>query len=249
MRSEAQPRIETEAPRGLRAPAGANAIAFGALFCVSWAFLFVSYCMARALIGGFGAGVGSITLAVASAALASIFLWWLVPLADSGEIIGLHLPADRRARRSQCPHCGYPHEGRTTCTECGASTEPLPPWTLSARPVRRMAVILAVALLTGSAAGEWWCRLDESRFTDESATNTNRPYSRARAFPTAFARMQVDAAGWFTSEAWPEDRRERTWQPADPASRERGLGWRTRRSQDGDSAIDPAEPAPDESTP
>jgi hypothetical protein len=40
----------------LRAPHGPNAIAFGALFAVSVAFLFASYCLARALVGGFGAG-------------------------------------------------------------------------------------------------------------------------------------------------------------------------------------------------
>jgi hypothetical protein len=229
MRDKAAATSEPDAAqRGLRAPAGANAIAFGVLFVVSCAFLFVSYCMARALIGGFGAGMGTVALAVSSSALASIFLWWLVPLADSGEIIGLHLPADGRARRNQCPHCGYPHEGRATCTECGASTAPLPAWTLSARPVRRMGVIVFLALVVGSAAGEWWCRLDEARFGDECAKVSDRPYSRTRTFPTAFARMRVDESGQFTSEAWPEDRKERSWQPSDPASRERGLGWRSR---------------------
>ena len=69
----------------LRAPSGANAIAFAALFVGSAAFLFVSYCLARALFGGFGSGIGAITACVAATAAASIFLWWLVPFADFAE--------------------------------------------------------------------------------------------------------------------------------------------------------------------
>jgi hypothetical protein len=217
----------------LRAPDGANAIAFGVLFAVSAVFLFVSYCMCRALIGGFGAGAGTIVLAVVSTFLASIFLWWFVPFADFAEIFWVHLPADRRAARAQCPHCGYPHEGRATCTECGRATEPLPAWALSLRPVKRLAWILLAAMFVGCAAGEAWCRLDEARFIDESLAARVRPFTRERAFPAAFARMTVAADGSYSSEAWPEDRRDRAWQPSDPARRERGLGWNSRR-KDGD---------------
>jgi hypothetical protein len=214
--------------RLIRASNTANAIAFGLLFALSAAFLFVSYCMARGLISGFGLDYGVIATAVIATAFASIFLWWLVPFADSGEILSLHLPADRRANRGQCPYCGYPHESRAVCNECGAATAPLPPWVLSARPVRRMAVILLAAMAVGCTAGEWWCRVDESRFEAESTTIPNRPYSRARAFPSSFAKMTVDKAGKFTSEPWPEDGRDRSWKYADPALRERGLGWRER---------------------
>ncbi|MFM2164056.1 MAG: hypothetical protein RL325_493 [Planctomycetota bacterium] len=211
----------------LRAPHGPNAIAFGALFAVSVAFLFASYCLARALVGGFGAGAGAIALCLAATAAASIFLWWLVPFADFAEIVWVHLPADRRARLGQCPHCGYPHAGRARCTECGASTAPLPAWTLSARPVRRLAWIVAPALLLGALAGESWCRLDESRFAADYAA-ARAPISRQRAFPATFARMWVDESGEFHSEAWPEFARDRGWQPKDPEARERGWGWRER---------------------
>jgi hypothetical protein len=226
------------APERLRAPDGANAIAFGVLFLLSTAFLFISYCMARALIGGFGAGAGTVAIAVGATFLASIFLWWFVPFADFAEIWWIHLPADRRAARAQCPHCGYPHEGRAICSECGRGTEPLPAWVLSMRPVRRLAVILFAALAVGCAAGEAWCRLDESRFIDECQATAARPFTRERAFPSGFARMTVLADGSYASEAWPEDRRDRNWQPADPALRERGLGWRDRRS--GETSGDPA---------
>lgn len=211
----------------LRAPQGANTVAFAALFALSSAFLFAAYCMARALAGGFGGDAGTIAICVASTAAASIFLWWLVPFADFAEIFWVHLPADRRAREGQCPHCGYPHESRATCTECGRTTEPLAAWTLTARPVRRLARILVAALFVGCIAGEAWCRLDESRFVDEHAA-VRAPYSRARAFPASFARMSVDERGTFASEAWPDFRRERGWQPADPAQRKRGWGWRDR---------------------
>ena len=218
----------------LTPPPGANATAFAALFLLSAAFLFVSYCWSRALIGGFEVGVGTVLAAVLSTALASIFLWWLAPLADFAEIVWIHLPADRRTRRAQCPHCGYTHEGRALCSECGLATEPLEPWALSLRPVKRFGWILLAALVVGSAAGEAWCRLDESRFVEETARDAVRPSTRPRAFPSSFARMTVTADGVYESEAWAIDRRDRNWQPADPALRERGIGWSTRRERRGE---------------
>ena len=205
----------------LRAPGGANAAAWAALFALSAAFLFASYCMARALAGGFGAGAATIAAATGATAAASIFLWWLAPFADFAEIFWVHLPADRRARAGQCPHCAYPHGDRATCNECGRSTAPLPPWTLSPRPVRRLAWILVPALSLGCGAGELWCRLDESRFVDEAALAAGA-YARPRAFPAGFARMWRDDAGALHSEAWPDFARDRGWQPKDPALRERG---------------------------
>jgi hypothetical protein len=131
-----QPKAQRSAvAEDLRAPEGANALAFAVLFALATVFLFFSYCMARALIGGFGAGAGTIALAVVSTFLASIFLWWFVPFADFAEIFWVHLPADRRAARGQCPHCGYPHAGRAVCSECGRETAPLAAWALSLRPV------------------------------------------------------------------------------------------------------------------
>lgn len=220
-----------DARRELRAPPGANATALGALFALSLVFLFVSYCMSRALIGGFDTGVWTFLAALVANFFASIFLWWLVPFADSADIFWVHMPADRRARRGQCPHCGYPHEGRATCSECGQDTEPLAPWVLSMRPVRRLTVVLGAALIVGSLAGEFWMRLDESRFLAESAASPVRPFTRERAFPAGFARMTIDAEGVCSSEAWPADKRERGWQPADPLRRERGLGWGERREK------------------
>ncbi|MFM1805257.1 MAG: hypothetical protein RL136_2136 [Planctomycetota bacterium] len=212
-------------PRDLRAPEIANTVALAALFAISAAFLFAAYCFSRALAGGFGAGVGTIALSVASTAAASIFLWWFVPFADFAEIFWVHLPADRRARRNACPHCGYPHEGRTTCSECGLDTDPLPAWTLTRRPVRRLAAILVPALVLGATAGELWMRLDESRFVREYES-VRAPYARARAFPTAFARMWADESGDLHAEAWPDFARDRRWKPKDPGLRERGWGWR-----------------------
>ena len=57
--SEAHHEIEN-----LRAPPGANMIAFGALLALSTIFLFTSYCMARALVGGFGTHLGTIAACV-----------------------------------------------------------------------------------------------------------------------------------------------------------------------------------------
>jgi len=220
---EADPR--PSAREELRAPAGANAAALGALAVLACAFLFASYCIARALVGGFGSGFGTIALCVSATAAASIFLWWLVPFADFAEIFWVHLPADRRARAAQCPHCGYPHESRATCTECGRSTEPLPAWALGARPVRRLAAVLVPALVVGCVAGEAWCRLDESRFVVE-ARGAAGPYTRARAFPTGFARMSCDEDGALHSEAWPDFARDRSWQSGDESRRPRGIGWK-----------------------
>ena len=216
---------------GLTPPPGANATAFAGLFILATAFLFVSYCWSRALIGGFEVGIGTVLAALAATALASIFLWWLAPLADFAEIVWIHLPADRRARRAQCPHCGYPHEGRALCSECGLATAPLEPWVLSLRPVKRFGWIMLAALVVGSAAGEAWCRLDEARFVEETSRNAARPATRPRAFPSTFARMTVTTDGVYESEAWAADRRDRNWQPADPALRERGIGWSTRRER------------------
>jgi hypothetical protein len=46
--------------------------------------------------------------------------------------------------------------------------------------------------------------------------------------------MTVTADGVYESEAWSIDRRDRNWQPADPALRERGIGWSTRRERRGE---------------
>jgi hypothetical protein len=218
-------------PQQLTAPPIANAIAFGALFLLSAAFLGCAYCMARALAGGFGSSLATLALAASATAAASIFLWWLLPFADFAEIAWIHLPADRRARRGECPHCAYPHEGRATCTECGRATEPLPAWTLSRRPVRRMTLILVPALVVSVGAGEAWCRLDESRFIAEARAGAP-PYARARAFPAGFATMRADEDGSLTSAAWPEFERARDWTPAEAGQRERGLGWRERAATD-----------------
>ena len=77
---------ETVERESLRAPHGANALAFAALFAVSAVFLFTSYCIARALVGGFGAGLRELVLAAVATVAASIFLWWLAPFADFAEI-------------------------------------------------------------------------------------------------------------------------------------------------------------------
>lgn len=223
--------IAAERTEQLVAPPGANAVAFAALFAASFAFLACAYCMARALAGGFGGSTSTILLATAATAAASIFLWWLVPFADFAEIAWVHLPADRRARRGQCPHCGYPHEERSTCTECGRATAPLPAWTLSRRPVRRMALILAPALIVAVVGGEAWCRLDESRFLAEARAGAP-PYARPRAFPAGFATMRIDADGAATSAAWSEFERARDWRPENPSHRERGLGWRERTAEE-----------------
>ena len=211
----------------LRAPGGANAAAFVMLLLVSSVFLFTAYCMARALVAGFGAGLREMVLASVATIAASIFLWWLAPFSEFGEIFWLHIPADRRARRGECPHCGYPHEGRETCTECGRSTRPLPAWTLTRRSARRFSRILLPALVVGCIAGEWWSRLDEGRFVREYA-EVRVPYSRPRAFPASFARLWADECGSFHGEAWPEFARDRAWKPKDRALDERGWGWRDR---------------------
>jgi hypothetical protein len=221
------------APEDHRVHANANAMAFAMLFALSLAFLFVAYCMARALIGGFGANFATIALSAVATAASSIFLWWLTPLADFAEIFWVHVPADRRARRGQCPHCGYPHESRATCCECGRATAPLPAWTLSARPVKRMAAILVPAFLLGCVAGEAWSLLDESRFAaehDHANESVRAHYARPRAFPATFARMWADESSELHSEPWPDFARDRSWTPKDPARRERGLGWRERAS-------------------
>jgi hypothetical protein len=224
-RASPEPTRTPERGEDLHAPGAANTVAVAALVALSAAFLFASYCMARALAGGFGAGFGTIALATLATMAAAIFLWWFVPFADFAEIVWVHLPADRRAREARCPHCGYPHEERPVCTECGRSTEPLPAWALSMRPVRRLAWILVPALVVGVAAGEAWSRLDESRFADE-ARAAGGAYARKRAFPAAFAQMTSDGAGSFASEAWSDFTRDRRWKPADESRRVRGLGWR-----------------------
>jgi hypothetical protein len=217
------------------APPNATAIALLTIFVISTAFLFASYCFARALIGGFigsaggvTSGVGTVLLACIATAGASIFLWWLVPLADFAEIFWVHLPADRRATQAKCPACGYPHHDREFCSECGESTAPLPAWTLTWRPVRRFSIVLLLAWCVGSLAGEAWTRLDEIRFEQEAAAQPGAPYARSRGFPTSFARMTADADGRYSSAPWIELGRERAWKTSDPARRERGLGWKER---------------------
>ncbi len=218
-----------------QAPQNATALALLTIFVVSTAFLFVSYCVARALIGGFigsvesvTEGIGTMLLALLATAGASIFLWWLVPLADFAEIFWVHLPADRRAKQAKCPACGYPHHGREFCSECGQDTAPLAAWTLTWRPVRRFTLVLGLSLAVGAVTGEAWTRRDEMRFEREVALQPKVTFARSRSFPATFARMAADANGHCSSAPWIELGRERAWKTSDPARRERGLGWKER---------------------
>jgi hypothetical protein len=64
-----------------------------------------------------------------------------------------------------------------------------------------------------------------------SATGDERQLGTAAA---AVHVLTVSADGVCESEAWSIDRRDRNWQPADPALRERGIGWSTRRERRGE---------------
>ncbi len=232
------------------APASVHALVFAALFLVSFAFLGASYCVARALIGGMGFSIVMMIQAFATALVTSVFLWWLAPLADLGEILCVHLPAQRRARQGRCPHCGYAHDETydsardsardsahacpTICSECGRDTTALAPWELAARPLKRMAWILVAALLAGAAVGEVWSLHDEANFRDEAAADSTRPLRRSRAFPASFVTMSVDAQQHYASEAWSAFTRDPHWKPTDPTRRERGWGWK-QKADDADS--------------
>lgn len=217
-----------------RAPASVHALVFSALFLIAFAFLGASYCVARALIGGMGPSILMMVQTLMATAATSVFLWWLAPLADLGEILCVHLPALRRARLGHCPHCGYAHESSTICSECGRDTAAPAPWQLAARPLKRMAWILIAALLAGAVVGEVWSLHDEANFRVEAAADGTRPLRRSRAFPASFATMTVDAQRNYSSQAWSAYERDPRWQPTDPARRERGWGWK-QKADDADA--------------
>lgn len=77
----------------------------------------------------------------------------------------------RRLSRGLCPTCEYPLIARhTPCPECGQVADELDQraWRFIGRMASRVATLLLLGVLLGSAVAETWILLDEQAFIAES---------------------------------------------------------------------------------
>jgi hypothetical protein len=172
------------------------------LFVAIALYFFVSFVVARGLLGGWGLPLPVLVPALVATTLMSVFVVWLAPVLALPEIWYLHVRPQRRARRGLCPGCGHPRRDTAAsarCSECGGSSIVPAPWECTWPTVRAFIALLLAALLVGVGTGAVWCLADESRFEREASGRAQ--FERARAWPADFARLRYDAKEGFASSA------------------------------------------------
>ena len=116
------------------------------------------------------------------------------------------------------------------CAECGAAFSKPAPWVPSWTTAGRFAVVFAVALVLGSAAGEWRLRADEADFRADApgkATaavalgrgGSSVEWERFRPWPADFALLRYESDGRVRNFSAPppfEFERIPGWQPSRP---------------------------------
>ena len=181
-------------------------------------YCFLVYTLVRPLFATFGFDSWTTTRACATVILLGAFVLFLLPLADLPLIWLRHARPAARARRGNCPHCGYPrHPGSESnaCPECGSLPEMPGPWELSRQTIIRFLLLLLIAVIAGSTLGETMLLLDESSFLrDAEARSYPLPgdsYSRQRAWPNTHATMTFTLEDGARCEPMAESKRIRRW--------------------------------------
>lgn len=213
--------------------------------CAVWAaYLALAYMVARGTAGGWS-GIGTVLLGVTGALGAAIFLLPLVALLDAEEVVRA-TRAGRWFARGECPACGQPRvpdagaasaASASPCAECGAPFVRPAPWIPSWTTAGRFAVVLAVALVCGTSAGEWRLRTDEAEFRQEAPVRAAQALAAGAAVAGSSAPGGTSAE-WERYRPWPadfallryeSDGRTQNFSAPPPFEFERIPGWQPRR--------------------
>ena len=185
------------------------AITLGWLVTVAFlaAYDFVVHASFRGMLPAFGFELGPFLQALFGTIVMSLFVIWLVTLAELPEMWFQHRRPVRLHRAGRCPECGHPRGTETleTCPECGRDFDDLPvPYSLGLSAVRRFVVALVLGLLFGVAAAEVSIAIDESAmqaktqaFGGGAAKAPPPELTFERAWPATFSRIRWSEADGF----------------------------------------------------
>ena len=180
------------------------AIILGWLVTVAFlaAYDFVVHASFRGMLPAFGFEIGPFLQALFGTVVLSLFVIWLVTLAELPEMWFEHRRPVRLHRAGRCPECGHPRgaESLATCPECGRGFEDLPrPYSLGLSAVRRFTIALLLGLLFGVAAAETSIAIDEADMRAKArAFGGGAPdLTFERAWPATFSRVRWTEAGGF----------------------------------------------------
>jgi len=200
-------------------PAGVSAAwTAGAILALATYFFFV-HSFTRGLLADVGLSPGVAAKSLVVLAVMAGFILWLAPVADLPAILYRHRIPERRIARGECPGCGQRQDaGATRCPECGDPLRPPPKWELSLGSFARFSLLCVAAIALGGGLAEWRTSVDEAAFRAEAATRPDLPYTRPRAWPADFARLDYDPAAGLRSSSVTESPQIPGWKPK-PATR------------------------------
>jgi hypothetical protein len=156
------------------------------------AYDFIVHASFRGMLPSFGFQVGPFLQALFGTVVMSLFVIWLVTLAELPEMWFAHRLPVKRHRDGLCPNCGHPRgDGALkTCPECGHDFEVVPvPYALGLGAVRRFTIALGLGLAIGIAVAEVRIARDEAHMR-EQAELLGAEWTFHRAWPATFARVR-----------------------------------------------------------
>lgn len=177
------------------------------------------YLLVRPLFESFGFEMEFMLKSVAVVTILGCFVFFLMPIVDLPLIWFRHRRPMVRARRGCCPECGHPKPPETSgsiCSECGSEGTLPPVWKPNVGTIRRFLVLLALAIVLGSAIGEWSLLVDERNFENEAALRrysvAGDDYTRPRAWPNGHASMTYTPENGPSGSTFTQSTRMRRWQ-------------------------------------
>lgn len=150
--------------------------------------VFVMYCVARSMLGGFGFSVGVAIVAMAFSLVMLLPLVWAVTLPEWPEIYTRQIRGRRWYAAGHCATCGYQlSDADAVCSECGSLHEPPQPYAINTRTVRMFIAINLLAWIIGGVTAEVWASDDERAFAHEVQAHIDAGHSgeyvRPRRWP------------------------------------------------------------------
>jgi hypothetical protein len=180
------------------------------------AYFFVIFCVTRGLLSGIGFSFATLFQCFVVTLVMAGFIVWLAPTAHILEVWYLHRLPAQRAKRGQCPGCGYAMRSEATdaarCPECGGDLSLPRPFEFGWQGIRRFLLLGSTAYVIGSAVAIVWISTDESAFMREALANRTHHHERPRAWPTGFSTLIYDGER-ATSSSIAEPEIEPRWRP------------------------------------
>ena len=210
--ANAEPRFTAPIPAWARVTHALAMIGGFGLYCG------LMYVLVRPLFGSFGFDLESTLKSVIAVIFLGCFVFFLIPLVDLPLIWYRHQKPRMRAEKGCCPACGHtatPEQRERSCPECGSRPEQPPTWRPNLGTLRRFLLFLLLAIVLGSATGEWSLIADERRFEREaSLRNYPEPttsYSRPRTWPNGHAWLNYSPEAGTTASRFMGSSRVNRW--------------------------------------